>query len=365
MEYSPHAALKRLKLTWYTYGFGGMILCLSAAMGLVPVWSALIQVAYHWSGQLVFYARLRSGSSRQHADAGLVFEQLLFGISAIVLSYALTPQARGAALQLLCLALVFDMQRLSPRQLAVAAWGAVGLLVLTMLLVWVLQPEGFQPRREMLNLVMAAVQLPALTLIARDVRQMREKQLLQRVDLQQALDRLKDLSEHDSLTGLANRRHMTHLLDQERKRFARHGRPFGLAILDIDHFKQINDRFGHVVGDTVLKTFAQLATTHLPKADTLARWGGEEFLLLLPEQNAYGAAPVIEQLRRTVEQHDWGAIAPGLAVRFSAGITDHGNPSDAAHQLVERADLALYQAKAHGRNQVRCQPCPARGEAPA
>src|SRR5690606_38772188 len=139
-------------------------------------------------------------------DPALTFEQLLFAVTAIVLSYALSPMARGTALQLLCLALVFNMQRLSSRQLSTAAWGALALMLITLGASWVLQPQDFNPRREVLNLIMAGITLPALSMIARDVRAMRQKQLKQRVDLQTMLGKLEQLSQRDSLTGLYNRR---------------------------------------------------------------------------------------------------------------------------------------------------------------
>lgn len=350
------AAIRRLAYTWLTYGFVDVILIVSALMGFTPGWASAVQIACHWMGMAVFYSLLRSGRALNRRDPSLAFEQLLFGVSAIVLSYALSPMARGAALQLLCLALVFDMQRLSSRQLATAAWGAVGLLLVTLLISWLVRHADFNLRREVLNLLMAGVQLPVLSLIARDVRRMRARQLQQRIDLQSTLERLETLSQRDTLTGLFNRHHMSLLLDQEIKRFQRQGRPFSLALIDIDLFKQINDRFGHAAGDAALQTFAQLSREQLPAADAVARWGGEEFLILVPERTAYEAMAIVEQLRQHVEAHDWTGIAPGLALRFSAGVTEHTRLTDSIDHTLERADQALYQAKAHGRNQVRCQP---------
>jgi diguanylate cyclase (GGDEF)-like protein len=349
-------AIKRLTLTWWTYGFADALLLLSMWAGLVTPWAGWLQVAYHWLGMAVFYALIRMGVVKRSHDPALAFEQVLFGISAIVLSYAITPDARGTALQLLCLALTFDMQRLSSRQLATAAWLSVALLTVTLGLCWWLRPESFNMRKEVLNLIMAGVQLPALSMIARDVRWLRKKQLQQRVDLRQALEQLQEASQRDALTGLFNRYHMSHLVEQEIKRHQRYGRPFALAIIDIDLFKHINDQHGHAVGDAVLQTFAKLATDYLPKADALARWGGEEFLVLLPEQNIYQAMATIDGLRRHVEQHDWAPVSPSLSVRFSAGVTDQALANEGQDALVKRADQALYEAKRQGRNQVRSLP---------
>lgn len=346
--------LRRLKATWITYGFADVLLVVALWMDDLPAWVCLSQIAYHWLGMGVFYHLIHSGRSLRRADPSLVFEQVLFGVSAIVMTYALATEARAAAMQLLCLILVFDMHRLSSTQMRIAAGAAVLLMMLSLLWSWWQQPQALNARAEVLNLVMAGVQLAALAMISRDVRTMRKRQLQQRVGLQTALDQLHEASQRDSLTGLFNRHHMTQLLNHEIKRFARQGRSFSLAVIDIDHFKAINDQFGHAVGDEVLKTFARLSVEHLPPADALARWGGEEFLLLLPEQGVYEAMGTVDRLRQHIENHDWGQITPGLAVRFSAGVTDHRLIEEPDHHIVERADHALYQAKAHGRNQVRC-----------
>jgi diguanylate cyclase (GGDEF)-like protein len=350
----PIHGLKRLKATWITYGFASMVLLLSWWMGYLPAWVCLAQIAYHWVGMGTFYVLIRNGRTAHRQDPSLVFEQVLFGISAVVLTYSLSPDARPAAMQLLCLMLVFDMHRLSSAQMRMAASSAVVLIMLSLLLAWWRHPEALNARAELLNLLMAGVQLAALTMISRDVRTMRKRQLQQRVVLQNALEQLHEASQHDALTGLFNRHHMTQLLNHEIKRFARQGRSFSLAIIDIDHFKHINDQFGHTVGDEVLKAFATLSLAHLPPVDALARWGGEEFLLLLPEQGVVDAMSTVDGLRQRIANHDWSQIAPGLSVHFSAGVTDHRLIDEPDHHIVERADTALYQAKAHGRNQVRC-----------
>lgn len=351
---AQQASIRHLCRTWWTYGFAGFLLLIQIGTSDIPTWAGLGQIAYHWAGMSLFYALLRFRPPHLlHQEATLAFEQVLFGISAIVLSYALTPESRGTALQLLCLVLASDMQRLTSRQLLTAAGSAVLLLCVTLALSWWARPEDFQGLREMLNLIMAGIQLPALSLIARDVRSVRHRQLQQRVDLQEALSQLEEASQRDSLTGLFNRYHMSHLIDHEVKRFARSGRCFALAIIDLDHFKLINDRHGHAVGDAVLKTFAKLAADYLPKADSVARWGGEEFLVLLPEQNIYQAMATLDGLRRHIEQYDWSPISPNLSVRLSAGVTEHGHTKEGEDQLLARADHALYEAKAAGRNQVR------------
>lgn len=120
-------------------------------------------------------------------------------------------------------------------------------------------------------------------------------------------------------------------------------------MFDADHFKRVNDTFGHGVGDAVLIRLVRLCQGQLRREDCLIRWGGEEFLVLIAQSDGVLLAEVAERLRAVVAGHDWGAIAPGLAVTISLG--HHACCEDIPHhEAVRRADVALYQAKANGRN---------------
>lgn len=155
----------------------------------------------------------------------------------------------------------------------------------------------------------------------------------------------------DPLTGLGNRRAVDHLLPALLKDAAAAGRPVTLAILDLDHFKQINDRHGHLVGDRVLVALAQLMRECVRQADLVARIGGEEFLAVLPDADESRAREICERIRQRVAGHDWAAVAPGLAVTLSAGLASAPIYDETA--LATRADQALYRAKALGRNCVQ------------
>jgi diguanylate cyclase len=172
------------------------------------------------------------------------------------------------------------------------------------------------------------------------------------VQLADALAQVRELSERDELTGLQNRRSILAQLTDERARFARGAPAFGLAILDIDHFKQVNDQFGHAMGDEVLRVFARLLTGKLRSSDRLARYGGEEFLLLLPGIGEVGAAVhSAERLRAVVDGHDWKTVLATLKVTCSIGVT-LSRSGEGIAEMLERADAALYAAKSEGRNKV-------------
>ena len=161
---------------------------------------------------------------------------------------------------------------------------------------------------------------------------------------------LEDDTRRDPLTGLGNRRAVDHHLPALLGSTAAAGRPMTLAILDLDHFKQINDQHGHLVGDRVLLAIAQLLRECVRQADLVARIGGEEFLAVLPDADEARAREICERIRQRVAGHDWAAVAPGLAVTLSAGFA--GAPPYDEAALATRADVALYRAKALGRNRV-------------
>ena len=164
--------------------------------------------------------------------------------------------------------------------------------------------------------------------------------------------RIQELATRDELTGLVNRRQMTKLLEQERQRGVRSGRGFSLAMVDIDHFKAVNDHYGHAVGDEVLRTFARQAPQALRGTDIVARWGGEEFVLLLPEVNQAAARIGVERLRGRIAATPMAHLS-GVPIRVtvSVGLTEH-IAGESVTQTLERADRALYEAKAQGRNRV-------------
>ena len=124
-------------------------------------------------------------------------------------------------------------------------------------------------------------------------------------------------------------------------------------MIDLDHFKEVNDRHGHSVGDAALRIVAQLLLLSLRKTDLLARWGGEEFAVLLPETPLEGARVIAERIRQTVCQQPFSADGSQLQVSISIGVASHENEQEATPEiLLKKADQALYQAKASGRNRV-------------
>jgi diguanylate cyclase (GGDEF)-like protein len=173
-------------------------------------------------------------------------------------------------------------------------------------------------------------------------------------DLVRNAEQLEKLATTDGMTGLHNRRQFMKLAEAEWGRFQRHGRPLSLLMLDVDYFKSINDRFGHYVGDQVVAQIAALCREGRRVSDVVARIGGEEFALLLPETTAQAAYAVAERLRRDVEVSPLLSNGNGLAVTVSIGVAEAGPGMSGIIGLMKDSDRALYEAKGAGRNRVMC-----------
>lgn len=161
---------------------------------------------------------------------------------------------------------------------------------------------------------------------------------------------MASLATRDVLTGLENRRGAEDRLEQEVDRARRYVRPLSVVWFDLDRFKQVNDRYGHEVGDRALKAVATVALRTVRAHDTVARWGGEEFVLLLPGQGRADAMRAAERLRRAIGTYDLG-LAGGERISASFGVAEL-EPHESATDLLRRADRAVYLAKDRGRDQV-------------
>jgi diguanylate cyclase (GGDEF)-like protein len=164
--------------------------------------------------------------------------------------------------------------------------------------------------------------------------------------------RLRTMAMTDELTRLPNRRHLL-AVAQARLAEARRGdKPISILALDVDHFKRINDTFGHEVGDAVLRRVAEACRGALRHDDVIGRTGGEEFIVVLPHADAARALEIAERLRAAVERLDWADVDPALRVTVSVGVAERAAAEDDFAALSRRADDSLYRAKAHGRNRV-------------
>ena len=184
-----------------------------------------------------------------------------------------------------------------------------------------------------------------------------ERSIRYAIEHTRLINTLNKMSIHDQLTGLFNRREMERLLGLEMDRLKRYNHPFSLIMIDIDHFKSVNDQYGHPIGDQVLRWLADIMEARVRKTDRCIRYGGEEFAIILPETNNENALTVAEWLRSKIANTPFWIKYPDgteieISITVSMGIAEA--PANAANEerLIEAADQALYQAKHNGRNQV-------------
>jgi diguanylate cyclase (GGDEF)-like protein len=163
---------------------------------------------------------------------------------------------------------------------------------------------------------------------------------------------LREQAHRDALTGLFNRHHLSDIMDRELARCARDGQPLSLLMIDVDHFKQINDQFGHQVGDDVLRETARLLAERTRDSDMLFRYGGEEFLLLLVAADALVAKAVAEELRQRYALSPLTRVGSPVMATLSIGVATFADHGTSFESLVQAADQALYRAKRAGRNRV-------------
>jgi diguanylate cyclase (GGDEF)-like protein len=321
---------------------------------LILGWCVFVAV-----GLALVYAALRSGWSERFADPALTTTQIALGVLVVEWGYFICGPARSLTLFPLLLIFVFGAFSLDWRRITWLTLFALASLVACVATLHVTRSGGVGSwslqdadlRLDLSNVLMVLVLLPAVSLVAARLSSLRRRLRSQRAELTQALREVQRLAIHDELTGLVNRRHMQERLEQEKSRCQRTGRQFSIAVIDLDHFKRINDTLGHAGGDAVLRAFAAETVATLRGADLMARWGGEEFLLLLPDTpGAQAQASVMRLLERVRNLHCVG----DLPMSFSAGVTEH-HQDETVSDTVARADRQMYEAKRAGRNTIRLQ----------
>lgn len=318
--------------------------------------SAYFFVGYITLALCVFYPLVRSGVTRTWSDPGLVAPQILWASGAMIISYAVAPVVRSVAFQTLCLIQVFGFLSLRPK---VAAWTG-GLTTAMLIVAWiamtVLGLSDVDPRAEALKISASCFALVLMTFQSRSFALMRERAFHEKKSLAAAAEALRRITLHDGLTGLHNRAHMQERLEAEVQRALLNGHHFSVALIDLDHFKSINDSRGHPVGDEVLVNFALQGSSVLRETDVIGRWGGEEFLVLMPETEAANQAQIaMTRLRDKLRSTQVSRAVADLRVRFSCGVATWST-QDTIEQVLERADQALYRAKANGRDRTELEP---------
>ncbi len=262
------------------------------------------------------------------------------------------PEVGGVILYTLFIVFSFSSLRSSPRQ-TMLIWTTmtIGLAALFLLTDKPISlPHGNHLERftTVLALVLSIGRCMFLGIFSSSMKQSLYQSGLK---LKEAYRRIEELAELDELTGSYNRRCIMRMLDEEIARSGRSGSPCSVALIDLDWFKRINDAYGHPTGDEVLRTFAITMFANIRNSDRFGRYGGEEFLLVLPDMDTTSAVSALDRLRAIIADLDWSAFSPSMTVTLSAGVATL-KPNETADTFLARADKALYAAKARGRNRI-------------
>jgi len=341
-----------LRVARFLMAAGTLILvCLSLAvcafLGLLP-WRAAIEGSAGILALFVFFSVLfRTGFNQRFSDPSLTTEQV--GAAILLLAYIMyhAGPARAVLTPFYLVAMLFGVLRLNVHRMVTLSMLAL-LAHAVMLQMLYLRGSLVDASPAVAEFLVLAVVLPWFAVMGGYVSRLRTRLADSHRDLQVAVERIGELAIRDELTGVYNRRYLMEALAREQSRADRAGTPFAVCLIDIDHFKSINDRFGHAAGDSVLKEFARLVPTELRGVDVYGRFGGEEFLLILPGAGTAGAEACAERVRARTEA---AAFAGMPRVTITAGVATYAG-KEPVSALLARADKALYEGKNGGRNRV-------------
>ncbi len=264
----------------------------------------------------------------------------------------LAPEVGLVFLCVLFIIFGFATLRISVRQ-AMIGWTMTTLFIAIVLLLSDTMPAipAATPAERLVTLICFSLSVGRFVYLGLYGNAMRAVLYQRSLELKRANRRIEELAEIDELTGAFNRRRMMRSLDEESTRVQRSGSPFSVALIDLDFFKRINDRYGHPTGDEVLRTFAITIFANIRATDKFGRYGGEEFLLLMPDTPNDVAARILDRLRVITSELDWSAFSNGLNVTISAGVATM-RPDETSDSILARADAALYVSKDNGRNRI-------------
>jgi len=335
-----------------SYLLDGVILLLYAEAGAVPLSIGAAYVATGLVSVVLYLALSETGFTERFKDHYFVVPQLFVG-TAIMLAFTyLAPEVGVMFLCTLFLVVNFGSLRSTPAQTAVV-WtmmtvGVAALFLLTNKPLGMPHANHLERFATMLVFVLTIGRCMFLGIFSSSMRQSLYKSGLK---LKEAYRRIEELAELDELTGSFNRRSIMRMLEEEIARSHRLNAPCTVALIDLDFFKRINDLYGHPTGDEVLRTFAITAFANIRSVDRFGRYGGEEFLLILPDTDETSAVQMLDRLRGIIAELDWSAFSSGMRVTISAGVAML-RANEISDTLLARADGALYASKARGRNRI-------------
>lgn len=323
-----------------------MVVVVFHALGMVQTQTVMVLGAMIGGGLLLFLAVFKSGLNRKFSEKRLKFPIVACALGGLLVVFYLDPVTQIALAPFAFVALAYGMYRIQRVQSYLLGFLFVaGYATVVALHYWEQQNEALL-RLELMHLLALGAAIPAFLFLIAKV------QLLHHI-LHRASRKIKNIQEdaqRDTLLGCFNRRYIVAALEEQRQVADETGIPLCLAVIDLDHFKRVNDELGHLGGDEVLRHFARVAQENVRAGDIFGRYGGEEFLLIFPATSLLPALNTCERIRAQVEAHAWKGLLRGK-VTVSIGVTQYV-PGESVLEFFSRADTATYLAKEGGRNQV-------------
>ncbi|QRX84279.1 GGDEF domain-containing protein [Glaciimonas sp. PAMC28666] len=341
-------------LYWVTlsYALDTLLLSLFARNNVLPMSVTMMYAVMAIVINGGFYFLIRAGYNSRLKDPSMTLAQVLVSTFGQLSFVILAPEVGYLFLINLFTVYAFGVATLSTRRYIVS-WliGAMGLAVVFYLTGARLSLPVGDSRGVMLMYLSFTLTLGRCVFIADYLTRLGRRMSKENSALLLAMERVQELATRDELTNTENRRSLGEILDSEQKRFQRGGESFCIAILDLDGFKTVNDRFGHPVGDEVLKAFVQIVRDQMRLSDHFARYGGDEFVLVLTGTTIAEGLIALERICAMTAIFNWHQFGVGIVVTASIGVTDF-RAGETVASAFQRADNALYAAKSAGRNRV-------------
>ena len=302
----------------------------------------------------VFWYLIHSGRNLKFRDPSMTSGQMIVSMlpPLWVMAFLDAGQARAIFLLIAIVPMLFGILALNTRQfILVGLWfcGLYGLLILGL---WLYRPEILNAELEFLQAVAFLLVMAEITAIGGFISGLRGKLRQRNRELGEAMEQIQELVNVDSLTGVYNRRRLFEVIHEESSRHSRSPGSFSICLLDVDHFKQVNDTYGHQAGDAILQAVAKCVANDLRTIDCFGRYGGEEFLMVLPQTPLEGARIKAERVIAKVASLKFPQINDDFRITVSIGVAEY-HDDEATDDTLQRADMALYEAKDAGRNAVR------------
>jgi len=310
-----------------------------------------IILAVGWGVYITILVLILTGVNQRFKDKGMTLIQIAWVTAILMVSVYYIDQVRMLFLMLYLLVMFFAAFRLRLDGFLFITTIAIFSYGLVVLLLSKTHPHTLDMKIEIIQWLVFAFTLAGFSLIGSELSKLRQMLRSSNVELKSALVKVKEMAITDELTGIFNRRHIMNVLKYQKSLADRGDYVFVVCYADLDHFKQVNDRFGHSTGDIVLQKFAVLAKDVIREVDYVARFGGEEFLLILVKTPLTEAIVVAERISKSIGKFSFGDLSPDLNITVSIGVAEYKS-GELIEDLLDRADAALYRAKESGRNRV-------------